>query len=121
MIREKGNVHQHLDLIAGLPFEDYRSFAESFNRVYSMRPQQLQLGFLKVLKGSLMYEKTGEYNLLYQERPPYEVLSTKWLSYSDVVRLKQIEEIVEVYYNSGQFRNTLEHMQSGIPGRLFHV
>lgn len=107
-IRETGNVHQHLDLIAGLPFEDYKSFSQSFNRVYAMRPQQLQLGFLKVLKGSLMYEKAEEYELLYQERAPYEVLSTKWLSYRDVMRLKQIEEMVEVYYNSGQFRNTLE-------------
>ncbi|HIX64078.1 MAG TPA: B12-binding domain-containing radical SAM protein [Candidatus Mediterraneibacter colneyensis] len=114
-IREAGNVHQHLDLIAGLPFEDYRSFSESFNRVYAMKPQQLQLGFLKVLKGSLMHEKTEEYGLLYQERPPYEVLSTKWLSYSDLIRLKQIEEMTEVYYNSGQFHNTMEHAREAFP------
>lgn len=114
-IRETGNVHQHLDLIAGLPFEDYRSFSESFNRVYAMKPQQLQLGFLKVLKGSLMHEKTEEYRLLYQERPPYEVLSTKWLSYSDLIRLKQIEEMTEVYYNSGQFHNTMEHAREAFP------
>ena len=110
-IKERGNVHQHLDLIAGLPFEDYESFAHSFNTVYAMRPNQLQLGFLKVLKGSLMHEKAEEYGVLYQERAPYEVLSTRWLSYADVIRLKQIEEMVETYYNSGQFRNTLEHLE----------
>ena len=109
-VREARNVHQHLDLIAGLPYEDYDSFAQSFDRVYAMKPDQLQLGFLKVLKGSLMHEKTEEYGLVYQDRPPYEVLSTKWLSYSDVIRLKKVEEMVEVYYNSGQFRNTMEQL-----------
>ncbi len=110
-IRENRNVHQHLDLIAGLPWEDYESFARSFNRVYAMEPDQLQLGFLKVLKGSLMHEKAGEYGLICQERPPYEVLSTNWLSYGDVIRLKGVEEMVEVYYNSGQFRYTMFHLQ----------
>ena len=110
-VREARNVHQHLDLIAGLPYEDYDSFARSFDRVYAMKPDQLQLGFLKVLKGSLMHEKTEEYGLVCQDRPPYEVLSTKWLSYSDVIRLKKIEEMVEVYYNSGQFRNTMEQLE----------
>lgn len=115
-IREKRNVHQHLDLIAGLPYEDYESFGKSFDRVYAMRPDQLQLGFLKVLKGSLMHEKAEEYGLVYQDRPPYEVLYTKWLSYGDVIRLKKIEEMVEVYYNSGQFRNTMEHMEKEFTG-----
>ncbi len=110
-IKESKNVHQHLDLIAGLPYEDYHSFARSFDIVYGMRPEQLQLGFLKVLKGSLMYEKAEKYGLLYQERPPYEVLSTKWMTYADIRCLKQIEEMVEVYYNSGQFRNTMEHLE----------
>ena len=110
-VREARNVHQHLDLIAGLPYEDYDSFARSFDRVYAMKPDQLQLGFLKVLKGSLMHEKTEEYGLVYQDRPPYEVLSTKWLPYRDVIRLKKIEEMVEVYYNSGQFRNTMEQLE----------
>ena len=95
-VRENRNVHQHLDLIAGLPYENYDSFTKSFDRVYSMRPDQLQLGFLKVLKGSLMHEKTREYGLVYQNRPPYEVLSTNWLSYADIVRLKKVEEMVEV-------------------------
>ena len=115
-IRGNRNVHQHLDLIAGLPYEDYDSFARSFDRVYAMRPDQLQLGFLKVLKGSLMHEKTQEYGLVYQDRPPYEVLSTKWLPYADVIRLKNIEEMVEVYYNSGQFRNTMEHVEKEFTG-----
>lgn len=101
------NIHQHLDLIAGLPFEDYKSFGESFNRVYAMKPQQLQLGFLKVLKGSPMEGKAKEYGIAYLDRPPYEVLYTKWLSYEDVLRLKQIEEMVELYYNSNQYTHTL--------------
>ena len=79
--------------------------------VYDMEPEQLQLGFLKVLKGALMHDKAEEYQLLYQDRPPYEVLSTKWLSYGELIRLKQIEEMVEVYYNSGQFRNTIKHLR----------
>lgn len=110
-VRSGKNVHQHLDLIAGLPYEDYKSFRQSFNDVYALRPQQLQLGFLKVLKGSHMYEMAGEYELQYQERPPFEVLSTRWLPYSDVIRLKGIEEMVEVYYNSGQFTNTMQWLE----------
>ena len=101
------NVHQHLDLIAGLPFEDYETFAKSFNRVYAMEPEQLQLGFLKVLKGSLMHEKASEYGICYMDMAPYEVLYTRWLSYEDVLKLKGVEEMVELYYNSNQFRHTL--------------
>jgi len=101
------NVHQHLDLIAGLPYEDYQSFAKSFNEVYAMRPQQLQLGFLKVLKGSPIEERAGEYGIIYSSRPPYEVLYSNWISYADVQRLKGVEEMVELYYNSGQFVHTL--------------
>mgnify|MGYP002533754235 FL=1 len=101
------NIHQHLDLIVGLPYEDYASFRRSFADVYALRPQQLQLGFLKVLRGSFMYEHTKEYDCHYQEREPYEVLYTKWLPYDDVLKLKDVEEMVEVYYNSGQFVHTL--------------
>ena len=101
------NIHQHLDLIAGLPYEDYDSFRRSFADVYALRPQQLQLGFLKVLRGSFMYEHTEKYDCHYQEREPYEVLYTKWLPYDDVLKLKDVEEMVEVYYNSGQFVHTL--------------
>ncbi len=102
------NVHQHLDLIAGLPFEDYESFGRSFNQVYSMEPEQFQLGFLKVLKGSYMHDMVEEYGLKYRGKAPYEVLSTKWLPYSDVLRLKGVEDMVEVYYNSRQFLRTLK-------------
>lgn len=114
-VQEKENVHQHLDLIAGLPYEDYHTFAQSFRDVYALHPEQLQLGFLKVLKGSYMHDKAAEYELLYQDRPPFEVLSTKWLSYDDVIRLKGVEEMVEVYYNSGQFVNTLHLLEEAFP------
>lgn len=110
-IHSFGNIHQHLDLIAGLPYEDYKSFARSFNDVYALRPQQLQLGFLKVLKGSHMMEMCAEYGIVYKTREPYEVLSTKWLSYGDVLKLKTVENMVEVYYNSGQFQDTLEYIE----------
>lgn len=110
-IRKNGNIHQHLDLIAGLPYEDYESFGNSFNRVYHMRPEQLQLGFLKVLKGSEMWEKAEEYGIIYQEQPPYEVLYTRWLTFEDVLKLKGIEEMVELYYNSGQFTHTLSFLE----------
>lgn len=106
-LREGGNIHLHLDLIAGLPREDYDSFARSFNEVYALRPEQLQLGFLKVLKGSPMHEKAAEYGLGYLEDPPYEVLYTSWLPFDKVLRLKKIETVLEVYYNSGQFSHTL--------------
>ena len=100
-------VHVQSHLIAGLPYEDYESFANSFNEVYSMKPQQLQLGFLKVLKGSYMHEMAGDYGISYLSKPPYEVLYTNWLSYEEVVKLKRIEEMVEIYYNSNQFTHTL--------------
>ena len=102
------NIHQHLDLIVGLPYENYERFCQSFDDVYWMRPEQLQLGFLKVLKGSYMQEMQQEYELRYKDEPPYEVLSTKWLPYSDVIELKGIEEMVEIYYNSGQFTHVVE-------------
>lgn len=114
-IRAQGNIHQHLDLIAGLPYEDYESFRQSFQDVYELRPQQLQLGFLKVLKGSYMEEQAEQYQLLYQDRPPFEVLSTRWLSYGDIIRLKGIEEMLEVHYNSGQFIHTLEILEQAFP------
>ncbi len=109
-IHSYGNIHQHLDLIAGLPYEDYESFGRSFDAVYELLPEQLQLGFLKVLKGSDMEKQKEKYGLLHKSFPPYEVLSTKWLPYEDVVRLKEIEEMVEVYYNSSQFFYTLKYL-----------
>lgn len=106
-IHDEKNVHMHLDLIAGLPYEDYASFGKSFDEVYAMHPQQLQLGFLKVLKGSKMSQKSRQYGLIYGSKPPYEVLKTNWIGYEELHRLKQIEEMVEIYYNSNQFTTTL--------------
>ena len=106
------NIHQHLDLIAGLPYENYESFRNSFNQVYALKPEQLQLGFLKVLKGSLMKEMAQEYGIIHKEKETYEVLSTKWLSYGEILKLKTVESMVEVYYNSGQFQNILNYMES---------
>lgn len=110
-VREGRNVHQHLDLIAGLPWEDLESFGRSFDRVYALRPDQLQLGFLKILKGSRMEKMKEAYGLLCRDTPPYEVLSTRWLSYGDVLILKGVEEMTELYYNSGQFRTALELLE----------
>ena len=116
------NIHQHLDLIAGLPFEDLKSFRRSFDEVYELEPEQLQLGFLKVLKGSKMYERASDYGILCCGGPPYEVLSTRWLSYGDVLLLKGVEEMVEIYYNSHQFGRTLKELLKRYesPFDLFH-
>ena len=109
---QKGeNVHQHLDLIAGLPYENYESFGHSFNDVYALKPEQLQLGFLKVLKGSYMAEEAEGYGCVHKAKPPYEVLGTRWLSYEEILKLKGVEEMVEVYYNSGQFQKTIRAME----------
>ena len=109
------NIHQHLDLIAGLPYEDYASFRNSYNDVHSMKPDQLQLGFLKLLQGSPMEGKQEEYGIVCQDRPPYEVLYTPWLSYDDVLRLKQVEAMTEQYYNSQQFEASRRYMESLFP------
>lgn len=114
-IHDFQNIHIHLDLIAGLPFENLESFRNSFNQVYAMEPDQLQLGFLKVLKGSYMYEKAEEYGLLYGEKPTYEILGNKWISYDDILLLKGIEEMVEIYYNSGQFAKSIKKLVACFP------
>lgn len=111
-IREKHNVHQHLDLIAGLPWEDLHSFARSYDWIYQLRPDQLQLGFLKVLKGSRMAQMQEEYQILHKDAPPYEVLSTRWISYADLLVMKGVEEMTELYYNSGQFRTSLALLET---------
>ena len=110
-VQKGGNVHQHLDLIAGLPYENYESFGHSFNDVYALKPEQLQLGFLKVLKGSYMAEAAEGYGCVHKAKPPYEVLGTRWLSYEEILKLKGVEEMVEVYYNSGQFQKTIRAME----------
>lgn len=111
-VRKGRNIHQHLDLIAGLPYEDLESFCTSFDQVYALKPDQLQLGFLKVLKGSYMEEKKEAYGLAAGGIPPYEVLSTRWLGYPDILKLKQVEEMVEVYYNSGQFGQAIHKLEA---------
>lgn len=110
-INQGENVHQHLDLIAGLPYEGMESFQKSFDDVYRLHPEQLQLGFLKVLKGSYMESQKERYGLVYKSRPPYEVLYTNWLSYEEMMQLKSVEEMVEVYYNSGQFSYCLRKLE----------
>ncbi len=111
-IKAPQNVHQHLDLIAGLPFEDYATFQRSFDEIYALKPEQLQLGFLKVLKGSFMFEHAKEYGVVYGSQPPYEVLKTRWLSYDDVLKIKQVEEMLEVYYNSRQYPMSIRLLET---------
>lgn len=110
-IKEGNNIHAHLDLIVGLPYEDLSSFKQSFNDVYALAPEQLQLGFLKVLKGSAMFFDSKEFGVVYKSEPPYEVLYTNWISYDEVLLLKAVEEMVEVYYNSNQFYNSVKYME----------
>ena len=110
-IRKNKNIHQHLDLIVGLPYENYESFQNSFNTVYAMKPDQLQLGFLKVLYGARISEEAKKYEIIYSKRPPYEVLQTKWITFDEVLKLKEVEAVVEIYYNSLQFSNTIKHME----------
>lgn len=121
-INQNKNVHQHLDLIAGLPYEGMESFKKSFDDVYRLHPEQLQLGFLKVLKGSYMEEQARAYGLVYKSKPPYEVLYTNWLSYEDILQLKMVENMVEVYYNSGQFSYTLSRLEKAFesPFELYY-
>ena len=119
-IHAAGNIHQHLDLIAGLPEENLESFGRSFDEVYRMQPQQLQMGFLKLLKGSSLCRDAEKFGIVCHKRAPYEVIRTKWLSYDDVLRLKEIEEMVEVYYNSWQFGCTMRVL-TGRDGSPFHL
>ena len=110
-IQQGHNIHQHLDLIAGLPLEDYETFLKSFNDVYALRPDQLQLGFLKVLKGSFMEEDSVRHKIVYQDHAPYEVLMTDRLTFGEILKLKGICEMVEVYYNSGQFTYSIRYLE----------
>lgn len=110
-VHSKGNVHMHLDLIAGLPYEDLFSFAKSFDDIYYMKPEQLQLGFLKVLHGSPMEKSAAEYGIVAESEPPYEVLYTKWLNFDDVLLLKLVENVVEMFYNSGMFKTSLNYLE----------
>lgn len=102
-LRQRVSQHIHLDLIAGLPYEDFASFAESFNKVYALQPHQLQMGFLKVLHGCLMQQRAEEYGLVWRDEAPYEVLFSRWISYAQLTLLNGIAHMVETYHNSGRF------------------
>lgn len=103
------NIMQHLDLIAGLPGEDFNSFKRSFNDVYSIEPEEIQLGFLKLLKGSDMRIEAEKWGMVYSPYPPYEILSTKDINYNELLILKRVEEVVDKYYNSGKFNSILKY------------
>ena len=122
-IQDGKNIHQHLDLIAGLPYEDYERFCQSFNDVYNLKPDQLQLGFLKVLKGSLMYDQAAEYDCQYVSEPPYEVLSTSWVDFDHMIWLKAVDKMVDIYYNSGQYTESLPYLVERFPSPydFFHA
>jgi radical SAM superfamily enzyme YgiQ (UPF0313 family) len=114
-LKEKGNIHLHLDLIAGLPYEDYNSFAQSFKRVYEAGPHQLQLGFLKLLKGSELRRRSKDFGYVYREYPPYEVLFNNYISFGELDELKGIEDLLDRYFNSGRFVSSLSY----VTGRCF--
>jgi len=105
---ELDNIHIHLDLIAGLPNEDYPSFRKSFNEVYSLKGHQLQLGFLKLIKGTPIREQAEEHEYVYRGQAPYEIISSKYISALALIRLKKIENVLELYYNRGGFKRTLD-------------
>lgn len=111
-LQKNSNIHLHLDLIAGLPYEDITAFSLSFNYVYRLKPDQFQLGFLKVLKGSELFEKRAEYGLVYTDYPPYEILATPSLSVYEILTLKMVEEIVETYYNSNRYKLTIRYLET---------
>ena len=118
VIRKNGNMHLHLDLIAGLPYEDYASMRESFRAVYSIHPHELQLGFLKLLKGCGLYRDKEEFGIVSSPFAPYEVLKTRWLSYEDILRLKGVERVLEIYYNSAQYPCTIRALERYFPDPL---
>ena len=110
-LKQGENIHIHLDLIAGLPYEDLESFKKSFNDIYAMQPEQLQLGFLKLLHGSCMRDEASKYGIIACEKPPYEVLVTNFLSYEDILALKTVENVVEMFYNSGMFTASIKFLE----------
>jgi hypothetical protein len=112
-------MHLHLDLIAGLPYEDLASFGRSFNAVYALQPHMLQLGFLKVLPGTRMAQKTAEYGLVYMPQPPYEILATKYLGTEALMQLKILSDVFDLTYNSGCFPQILQFLVAREPAGAF--
>ncbi len=111
-LNQHQNMHLHLDLIAGLPYEDYDSFKKSFNDVYALKPDRLQLGFLKLLKGSVLRNKAEECGYIYTSQPPYEVLATKWINYEQMLKLHMIEEVLETFASSHHFDYSINFIQN---------
>ncbi len=110
ILNDLGNIHLHTDLIVGLPHEDFESFKKSFNDVYSLKAEQLQVGFLKLLKGSALRTNAPLHDMLYKSYAPYEILSNKWLSYDEILTLKAVENMVETFYNSRSFITTVDYL-----------
>lgn len=121
IIKSYKNIHQHLDLIAGLPYEGYGSFGNSFNDVYSIRPEKIQLGFLKLLKGSGLKRNKDLYCYKYIDKPPYEVLENNYISFSEIVSLRNIEGLVDKFYNEGYFENALEFLINNFYEKPFNL
>ncbi|ANS73602.1 radical SAM protein [Paenibacillus yonginensis] len=109
-IKNSGRIDQHLDLIAGLPLEDYDTFRKTFNDVFAMEPEELQLGFLKMLRGTGLRHDADKYNYVYMDNAPYEILSSEWLPFSDIVRLKRLEDVLEKYWNAHRMDHTLRYL-----------
>lgn len=114
MVKEGNKIDQHLDLIAGLPEEDYASFRKTFNDVFEMRPEELQLGFLKMLRGTGVRVRAAEHQYVYMDHSPYEILGNNVLSFSDIVRIKQVEDVLEKYWNDHRMDNTIEYLVTAI-------
>lgn len=114
MVKNGGKIDQHLDLIAGLPEEDYQSFRKTFNDVFEMRPEELQLGFLKMLRGTGLRRQADEYQYVYMENAPYEILSNRILPFDDVIRIKQVEDVLEKYWNDHRMDHSIEYIVTNL-------
>ncbi len=114
MVKEGGKIDQHLDLIAGLPEEDYHSFKKTFNDVFALRPEELQLGFLKMLRGTGVRIRAEEHQFIYSDHPPYEILGNSVLSFNEIIRIKQVEDVLEKYWNDHRMDHTIEYLVSNI-------
>lgn len=110
MVKEGGKIDQHLDLIAGLPEENYDSFKKTFNDVFEMRPEELQLGFLKMLRGTGLRSQAEQYGYVYMDHSPYEILKNDILSFSEIIRIKRVEDILEKFWNAHRMDTTIEYL-----------
>ena len=120
-LMELGNIHIHVDLIAGLPYETYSLFSRSFNKVYNLGAHMFQLGFLKVLKGTAMDMQRDQYGIVARDKAPYEIISNKWISALELTKLKSIEKMLDIYYNRGGFANTTAYLLSALEVEPFDL